>query len=351
MSSVISSQNQNNRRLKPADLTKEKIQRLLMAMRTGPLEDITPMETTEYNWNRPHRYNRIQLKKLDDFIRKAASAGSKRLGELCNNGLQVKVSSSTQHFAEELLEQLIGAGHNNYYLAFGNEKNNWCGFVIVPTQSAVVLVKMILADTESEQDSSRELSQLEESLLLDLSSTFIEALCTAHPDCHFVAAEKIVRGRLPLELADTDELYRIIFDIGKVTQENAEPLGQVSILMFCDKLEPVAGKAPQAENKTSQADVAKAIVEHLQQMSVVVTAQLGSTILTFEQLMDLQVNDIVMLDQKVDEPIKLIGEGQTIMLGLPAKSAGKYAVVLTEMCRNTSFETESSELLCGAASD
>ena len=66
-------------------------------------------------------------------------------------------------------------------------------------------------------------------------------------------------------------------------------------------------------------------------MPVSITAQLASTVLTLEEALNLEAGDILLLDKKVNEPIELITSGRTALLGRPAKSAGKYAVVITEL--------------------
>ena len=44
--------------------------------------------------------------------------------------------------------------------------------------------------------------------------------------------------------------------------------------------------------------------------------------------MNLQVNDIVILDKRVDEPIELVVEGKTVCYGWPGKSDDEYAVTV-----------------------
>ncbi len=65
-------------------------------------------------------------------------------------------------------------------------------------------------------------------------------------------------------------------------------------------------------------------------LSVSVTAQLASTVLTFEEIMGLGVDDILLLDKRTNEPVELIVKGRTVFRGRPAKSDGRYAVVITE---------------------
>jgi flagellar motor switch protein FliM len=46
--------------------------------------------------------------------------------------------------------------------------------------------------------------------------------------------------------------------------------------------------------------------------------------------MSLTVGDVLLLDKKIDEPVQLIAAGRTVCRGLCAKSAGKYALAVTE---------------------
>ena len=74
------------------------------------------------------------------------------------------------------------------------------------------------------------------------------------------------------------------------------------------------------------------MLDHVHKTPVSITAQLASAKLTFEEIMSLQVNDVLLLDKSVNEPAELIVEKQTIFRGQPAKSDGNHAVVITELC-------------------
>jgi len=55
---------------------------------------------------------------------------------------------------------------------------------------------------------------------------------------------------------------------------------------------------------------------------------LGSATLAFEEIVDLQPDDILLLDKRVDEPIDLMVEGLGLLNGWPAKSTGRYAMAI-----------------------
>lgn len=314
------------------DVVSEKIKQLLAAVGSRPADDAEQIEATEYNWHQPHCFSSDQLTELDAFLKETAATIAQKLAALCHSDFNVTIASTTQHFASELISQAVESEQNNYNLAFGTDDDHQCGFISTPPETAITWVTQLLGDSESEKDSSRDLSQLEESLLLDITSAIVEALSDSYESYDFHPAESIVRGQLPLELQGTEELCQITFNVEKADSENSS---QAHLLILCDKLEPVVGKTAQAVAGCSAAEIPKAILNHLQQVPVSVTAQLASTMLTFEEIMSLQPCDVLLLDKKIDEPIELIVQGRTLLRGWPAKSAGTHAVVVTEAFCNT----------------
>ncbi len=313
------------------NLSKEKIQQLLTAVGSGPKEDTTGIEATEYNWNKPHCFDRKQLNKLDNFTKKVAKAMTVKFVNFCHSEFDVTVVSTKQHFAAELVDQAIESGQDDYYLAFGTDQSHPCGLISIPTKTAFIWATQLLGDPESEEeDSGRDLSQLEESLLLDMLSALIEVFSQKIWDLQ--PAKNIVRRLFPLELKGTEELCKITFDVKKTDQEKSS---EAYILILCSELETVVGKAEQTVGGFSAEDISKAILGHIQQMPVCITAQLDSMVLTLEEIMSLEVGDILLLDKKVNEPIELITSGRTALLGQPAKLAGKHAMVITELLADT----------------
>lgn len=312
------------------NLSNEKIQQLLTAVGSGPREDATGIKATEYNWNQPHYFDRKQLNTLDEFTKKVARAMAVKFVDFCHSEFDVTVVSTMQHFASELIDQAMESGQDDYYLAFGTDPDHPCGLISIPIQTAFIWATQLLGDPESEEDSGRDLSQLEESLLLDLLSALIEAF--SQKIWVFQPAKNIVRRLFPLELKGTEELSKITFDVRKTDHEKGS---EAYILILCSKLETAVGKAEQTVGEFSADDISKAILGHMQQMPVCITAQLASTVLTLEEIMSLEVGDILLLDKKVNEPIELITSGRTALLGRPAKSAGKHAVVITKLFCDT----------------
>ncbi len=320
------------------NLSREKIQQLLAAVGCGPTGDTAQIETVEHNWHRPYYFSSEQLKKLNDFTEEIAAAAAVKLATLAHSDFNVTIVSATQHYADELLGQVAGSQKSDYYLAFGTNRDPvrpgpaGCGFISISSQAATILAAQLLGDLESEKSPDKELSQLEESLLLDIASAFVEAFSASCKNHNFHPAKSFVRGQWPLELQGTEELCRIVFAVKKGESGDKAELG---LLIPCCELERAAIVTTQAAGKSSATDISKTLLEYIRQVWVPVTVQLASTMLSFKEMMNIQVDDILLLDKKIDEPVELIAGGRTVCRGRPAKSAGEYAMVITEPLYNS----------------
>jgi len=312
------------------NLSREKIQQLLTAIGSKQAEDTTEVEAIEYNWHEPHYFNSEQLEKLDIFAKKVAALMAEKFADFCRSKFDVTVVSVTQHFASEFTNQPSDDKKGDYYLPFGTDQEHLCGLACIPEQAAVIWARQLLGDSETEEDSGRELSQLEESLLSDLACGLVEAFSSPYTTCDFHPANSIVKGQWPLELQGTEELCKISFDVKQAAPDGDKQGSGAYFLILCSKLEPVAGKTAQTAGVLSAEDISKVIHGHLQEIPVFVTAQLASAVFTFQEIMNLQVDDILLLDKKIAQPVELIVDGRTVCYGWAAKSAGKYAVTITE---------------------
>ena len=304
---------------------KERINQLVKAARAGSRQDEAPPETTEYNWHEPHYFNRVQFLKLNDFVKRATVALADKFSGFCASEFDVAADPVTQHFGSEFAAPASGSTGSDYYLPFGPDPDHPCGLIGLPEETALVWARQLLGDAESDKGPGKTLSQLEESLLLDLASALVEGFSHSGAGPEFHLAGSIVKGLWPLDATGTEELCKIPFSVKRTGSQDAS---KAYFLITCQTLKPIVGLGAQTSAKFSANDVSRAILSHLQTMPVTVTAQLASTTLTFGEVMSLQVDDVLLLDKKVDEPAELIIDGRTVYRGWPARSAGKYAVTI-----------------------
>jgi len=325
------------------NLNRAKVRQLLAAVGSRKADD-TQIEVTKYDWHQPAYFSSGQLTKLADFTKKVATSIAKKFAQLYHNDFNVTVTSTTQHWAFELFDQILSSGQNDYYLAFGPDQQHLRGFISIPIQTAVTWAKQLLGDAEPQihaealpQGSA--LSQLEESLLFDIACSIVQSLstCLCVPTkAQIQPAKTIVRGKVPIESQGIEEICKIVLGIEKAAPPSAGR-GEVYLLIPANMLAPIVGKITETDKKLSEKDISKAILNHLQQMPVSITAQLAVAMLTFEQLMSLRPADVLLLDKAMDEPVELIVESRTLFRARIAKSAGQYAVVIqnTEDRRQT----------------
>ncbi len=326
------------------NLTKKKIQQLLAAVGSGPTEDTTQIQYTEYDWYQPRFLGSNQLRKLDGFTKTVAAAITQKFTELCHTDFNVTITSITQHFADKFFNEASANEQGDRYVAFGIDKEQGsqtqdgalgilhpCGVVGIPPQTAIAWVTQLLGDSKSEKDPTKPLSQLEESLLFDIASGLIEAFSDSYGNYNLLPDKSIVRGQLPLEAEGIEETCKITFSVERT--HSKEP-SEAYYLMPCRRLEPIVEETAQDSTGFSPEDISKVILDHLQQVPVSVVAQLASTALSFEEIMNLQAGDILLLDKRTNETLELLVEGRTLFRGQPAKAGSTYAVVITELCSN-----------------
>lgn len=306
-------------------LSSQRINELLTAARSAPKEETADTQAADYNWHEPHYFSSAQLLKLDDFVKKVAAALARKFAGFCRSEFDVIIASTTQYFAEEFLKPRLDGPSRDHYLVFGADPKHPCGLLGIPEETALIWARQLLGDAESAKDSGKSLSQLERSLLLDLTSALVEAFSAAYVIADMHPAADIVQGQWPLELSGIEELCKISFTVKKTGSEGSS---EAYFMMVSEKLEPAVGKSTSTSDRFSANDISRAILNHLQTAPVPVTVRLASTTLTFEEIINLQADDILLLDRRVDEPLELIVDGRTVYYGWPAKFGDKYAVAI-----------------------
>ncbi len=323
-------------RLADDKLTEEKTKELLSAVGAESVEDARQnVEALEYDWRSPRCLSREQLTKINHFAENIAQAASKEFTRFFQGDFQVTPDSISQHFAGEFIRQHSSRENPEFFLLFGpapkqaSASAQPSGLVGIPHKTAIAWTTQSLGRGNSDEDPRRELSQLESSLLLDAAGLFVQALSGSCNDQSFRIIGNIVSGRFPFDVEDTKELCEISFNTKRAGSQN-DP-AKAFLLMPCEKLESAAKITTQAVKTLSAEAASKAMMGHLQRIPILAAAELGSASVAFGQLMSLAVNDVLILDTKVTESVKLIVNKRDIFYGRAAKAAGTYVVAITHL--------------------
>jgi flagellar motor switch protein FliM len=319
-------------------LGRARIGQLLAAVGSLPATEPTP-QATPYDWRDPHCFNADQQNRLAQAFGQVATRMAEIFTRSRGGTCEVSLKAFTQHFAGDLCQHLDL--DREYCLAFAPDKGALCGFVSIASQTALTWVTWLLGDTDSTRDPAQALSALEGSLLSDLFTAVLEAflapLRTPH-NLKPVASLCQSQPSLPFEL--TDEVAQIVFQVKSGDQ--GKP-GEMTLVLPCSRLAALAGKTATPTPKIAPQELSRALMEHLQEVPVTVRATLASTTVPFHEVLDLGPGDILLLDKPMDGLMELTFDGHTVFRGRPARSEGRYAVVILEAQASNGLQTATAK--------
>jgi flagellar motor switch protein FliM len=312
-------------------LSNEKIQQLLAAVGSAGQNQSDKIDAPEYDWRQPRYFNASQVSKLEELASKTAEAIALKFSDLYHAEFKVTASPASQHYGEQFLDAATIEKLNEYYFPFGISADTQCGVVAIPFKTAAGWAMQLLGDTDSEKNIDKPLSELEESLLLDIAWAILNAFTDSHGSNKFAIDQSFNLGKMPLTPQPTDILCKFAFHVEKAGSSSPS---DAYILIACNMLEAAVGSVEKAAAKISSEDLYKTLLSNIQDVPVSINIRFASTMLTFKEAMDIEVNDVVMLDKFVNEPVELIVEGRTALKGKPSQTDGAYAVFITEVVSN-----------------
>jgi flagellar motor switch protein FliM len=278
-----------------------------------------------YNRTQPHCFSSAQLEKLNEFTQAISSSIAAAFDRFLRNSFEVQPCEISQHYSQKFISKLFENAQKDYYLILKGEKDASCGLIIVPNDTAASWLRLLLGESETKEETDKQLSQLERFLLCDIICHLAEAIINSSRQLNLTATKTLLSDNFSLDIGPSEELCKITFDI---KQKEAEQSHQMHLLLPCSRLAPIVGAARNKKTLTPE-QVKTAILEHAKHLPVSVTARFASTELKFEQILTLQKGDILMLDKKISEPLELIVEGKTRYLAQLIKSGGRFATKIT----------------------
>jgi flagellar motor switch protein FliM len=295
--------------------------RRLVSAEPGEQPDL---EAVDYDWRVPCRFMTEELARLNAFAAGVAESISRKLRPLLRAELDLAASPVTQHYAPALKADLAEASDYGVALTCGDTRA--AGVVLLEATRAREWVSKILGGA-GDDSADRELSTVEQELMLDVAAVLAEALSAASTQAGgpaFSHAGSLASGASALPGDEALEYCRLSF-----APEGFEGRPDISVVIFSDLAESVVGGSGADETKAAGVDAEREILAHLAQMIVTATAPLGRTDVTVRDLLRLEPGDVLLVDTRVGEPIPLQVDGRAVTSGLPVRSSGKYALMIT----------------------
>jgi len=301
-----------------------KLGQLLAAVGAAPVPEPTAVPAAPYDWRDPHYFDAPQRHRLTEILGQVAARLEEIFGRLRRGTFQVSLQSFTQHFAGDVCQRR--PADRDYCLTFGPDNGPPCGFLAIPSQTAILWVTWLLGDSEVTRDAEAALSPLEESLLSDLLTAVVEAFLPPWRTSHNLRpAGAMAKGQPTVPFEQTEEVARIVFQVRPAAPE--APC-EIALLLPCHRLAAAAGRTAIAAAKVSPQELSRALMEHLQEVPVTVTAVLASTTVTFQDILDLGPGDILLFDKPIQGPMELVLDGRAVFHGRPTCAEGHKAAVI-----------------------
>ncbi|MGE5294687.1 MAG: FliM/FliN family flagellar motor switch protein [Solirubrobacterales bacterium] len=307
-------------------LNKTRIRRLLAAMGTVSAPEPPAANVIPYDWRDPHYLNADQFNRLAAVMSQTAARMAGVLARFFSHEFDVSPTAVSQHFAGDL--HRVFEPNDGYSQTFGPDKGPSCGFFAVSSQATTDWVSRLLGDAGAGGDSHRSLSALEESLLSDLVTAVLDAFLDPLRSHESLKGDgRLSKGQPSVRFEPTEEICRIAFQIKEAGKDQAFDL---TFVVPCSKLAPLVGKTSATASRLTPQELSQALMAHIHQMPVNVTARLATIDVSLPEILELGCGDVLLLGKPIDAMIELAVEGCVLFRGRPANSSGQHAIYIQE---------------------
>lgn len=311
-------------------LSREDLQALFLQYAgPGTAPDSSPDQVGEYDFYKPHYFNKKQIALLNTYFETLGSLLATGFSNICNCPFNVKITSMTEIFSENLISTSQDE-KMPYNLAIQNSTSGCeLGFLSIPQESAQSWTTQLLG--ESEPAESPQLSEIELSLLIETATSFIKALSDSHPSLNCQSVSETLSRSIPIQLDDCVEMSKIVFEL---SDEKGENNSQATFVIVSSCLDSIAGKQGLSDNQNIEQDHKQQVIECLKNQQVSLAADFAKIKLTIEDVMNLQTDDVILLDKKVGQPIDLSIDGIKIFQAQLVQCEDSYGVAIIKTFKN-----------------
>lgn len=318
-------------------LSQDEIDKLLSAMASGnEIAEQPPVEekkVKEYNFARPSKFGKEQLRTLEIIFDNFARVSSSFLTGYLRTSTTIEVRNSEQVTYGEFNNSLL----NPVVLSIINF-NPFKGSIILDLSASVgyAMIDRMLGGVGETIGKTRDFTEIEVTLLSKIIDKLVERLeepwrqvCELRPHL-----EKIETNSQFAQIMSPNEMVALITLSIKV--------GNIEGLMnFCIPyivIEPIVGNLNTKHwfGNSSDADDEqyRPLVERrLEEAKVPISVIVGKTNITVDEFINIQVGDVIPLDSYVNSDFKVqVGE-LTKFYAKPGVNKGKNAIQITSIIR------------------
>ncbi len=311
--------------LKDKALTREKLQRLIDQARhlVAPAE--SEVQAADFDFTQSHHFGPKHLSLFESFAKKLEFQIQRTFETLCQGEFEIRTDSTSQHYAVALAERVKTQQKKDYFLPFSIDQQPLSGFLSCTPTTAMALVGYILRDADFDNQ-QRDLSELEESILLDVTTAIGEAINTAFHLASGPALQwnnRFVVGDWPLQCVGLEDLFSI--DLSITGPQNPMDL---HLTLLASAMDSILGIQTKPGPKSTAKELSDRILKTMHKAPVELVARVTQATMSLNDVMNLAPGDILVLNKKTVSPLDLLINGRPCFKAFCARSSGKYAVVI-----------------------
>ncbi len=314
-------------------LSQQEIDALLSNMKTGGEDSIKTepeKEVVPFDFRLPNRISKIQMRTLQNLHENFAEGLSSFLMSKLQTIINVNLISIDQIYYSEYV---LSVSNPAALFLFTIENTDIRGIVELSPELALTLVDRLLGGPGENTKQTKAITTIEQKVLSDIVNRMLSELSKTW--------SAIGEYKFELERFEPD------IDFAQITSQSESVLlitfeifiGQQSYLMniaFATyAFDAILAKLSSQNLSTIRpvkylGTTAREIVTNqLKETKLNVSVELGRTILTFKQLMEMKIGDIIILDTKVGEESVIKVEGKDFFYGYPGISNNFRAIKVT----------------------
>ena len=293
-----------------------------------------PQNVRIYDFRRPSKVSKEQLRALTSIHEALARMLTTTLTSQLQLAVQVSLSSVDQSNYEDYTQ---GIGENSVVSVISLDPLPQAIIWEISEDSAYSMVDRLLGGEGKPMEISRELTDIEIALLKGVVRTGLSSYRDAWGNIVELdpTLEETQVGLQYVQVAlATDTVLVAVFQL----QIN-DDTGAMTMCIPYSVLEPIIGKLSASalygtKRRGDGASNMTAIINSLQRVDGEVKAVIGNANLSFSEVMQLNKDDVLVLDQKRDEPIVVYVGEQMKFTAIPKKSGKNLAVKLEDITQD-----------------
>lgn len=283
-----------------------------------------------WDFRKPDKFSKDHLRSLlalhQNFARIVATALSARV----RTSVTIKVTSVDQGLYEEYIELLPEESIVNVVSMRPLEGNILLEF---QPELAMVMIDRLLGGTGAGADSDHEMTDIEMALVRNIGRTLLESLREAWVNLHDVDPhiEDISTSPHLVQIASPKDIVVIVL----LEVQIGDRLGTISMCIPQLVLEPLMHRLSaqvwvvSSRRRPVTPEMREQLLNGLRRSAVRVTAVLGETDITIDDVLRLQTGDVLMLGTDAVETVRLRVGDQDTFIGMPGLVRGRLAVKIT----------------------